>query len=112
MKSILEKLTINKDSKISRNNNLYSIYENDSDVSEGDEVLFSCREGSGGSIFVKCIIAKIEYDKNNPDKISRINIKLDDNNVLWVKESYTINARVKEGLSGYRYKMQILKLNN
>ena len=39
MKSLYEKLSINKDTKVKRPD-LYSFYENEKDIREGDKVLF------------------------------------------------------------------------
>ena len=113
MKSLYEKLNINKDVKI-RKTVSYTLYENDSDVREGDKVLFSCRCGDGSSIFVKCIIDKIFYSKFNgkqTDAIYNISLKLDDN-ISWIKDDSTVKSSVEKGVFGYRIHEQLLKLEN
>lgn len=114
MKSLYEKLNINKDVKI-RKTVSYTFYENDSDVREGDKVLYSCRCGDGSSIFVKCIIDKIFYSKFNgkqTDAIYNINLKLDDDNISWIKDDSTVKSSVENGVYGHKFKSQLLKLEN
>lgn len=110
MKSLYEKLNINKDTKIKRSD-LYSFYEKDSDIREGDKVLFPCRCGDGSSIFVKCIVSEIVYAKNNgkpTDIVYKVNLKLENSNI----DDKTIKEFVNKGVSGYRISLQLLKLED
>ena len=88
MKSLYEKLNINKDTKIKRND-LYSFYEDSKDVREGDKVLFACKCGTGSGIFVRCIVDKITYSKFNgkqTDSIFKVNLKLENDELNYIKE--------------------------
>ena len=114
MKSLYEKLNINKDTKVKRPD-LYSFYEDSKDVREGDKVLFPCRTGDGSSIFVKCIIDKIIYAKDQgktTDIAYRINLKLDDSNIQWIKNDNTVKEFINKGVSGYKINLQLLKLED
>ena len=114
MKSLYEKLNINKDTKIKRSD-LYSFYEKDSDIREGDKVLFPCRSGDGSSIFVKCIVSEIVYAKDHgklTDIVYKVNLKLDDSNIRWIKEDNTVKEFINKGVSGYKTSLQLLKLED
>ena len=114
MKSLYEKLNINKDTKIKRND-LYSFYENENDVREGDKVLFACKCGTGSGIFVRCIVDKIIYSKFNgkqTDNIYNVNLKLENDELKYVKEDNIIKEYVEDGVPGYAIKRQLLKIEN
>ena len=113
MKNISESIRINKDSKLSKPD-LYSFYEDDSDIREGDNVLFACKCGDGGGILVKCIVNKITYSKFNgktTDKIFNVSLKLDDDRG-WIKNDNTIQKFIDDGVSGYKINRQLLKLED
>jgi len=112
MKSLYEKLNINKDTKINKPIS-YSFYDNPDDVVEGDKVLFACKCGDGDGVLVKCIVNKITYSKFNgqtTNKIFNVGLKLDNDNIAWIKDDHTIIELVENGVSGYKIKTQLLKL--
>lgn len=114
MKSLYEKLNINKDTKIKRND-LYSFYENENDVREGDKVLVACKCGTGSGIFVRCIVDKITYTKNNgqpTNSIFKVNFKLENDEYNYIKEDNTIKECIEDGIYGYAIKRQLLKLED
>ena len=114
MKSLYEKLNINKDTKIKRND-LYSFYENENDVREGDKVLFACKCGTGSGIFVRCIVDKITYAKHNgqpTDQIYKVNLKLENDEYNYIKEDNIIKEFIEDGVYGYAIKRQLLKLED
>ena len=114
MKSLYEKLNINKDTKIKRNV-LYSFYEDEKDIREGDKVLFACKCGTGSGIFVRCIVDKITYAKHNgqpTDQIFKVNFKLEDDEFRYIKEDNIIKECVEDGVYGYAIKRQLLKIED
>ena len=114
MKSLYEKLNINKDTKIKRND-LYSFYENEKDIREGDKVLLACKCGTGSGIFVRCIVDKITYAKRNgqpTDQIFKVNFKLEDDELRYIKEDNIIKECIEDGIYGYAIKRQLLKIED
>lgn len=112
MKSLYEKLNISKDTKVNKSIS-YSFYDNPDDVVEGDKVLFACKCGDGDGVLVKCIVNKITYSKFNgqtTNKIFNVGLKLDNDNMAWIKDDHTIKEFVENGVSGYKIKTQLLKL--
>ena len=114
MKSLYEKLNINKDTKIKRND-LYSFYEDSKDIREGDKVLFACKCDTGSGIFVRCIVDKITYAKYNgqpTDLIFKVNLKLENDEFNYIKEDNIIKECIKDGVPGYAIKRQLLKIED
>ena len=112
MKSLYEKLNINKDTKVNKPVS-YSFYGDKDEVNEGDQVLFACKCGDGDGILVKCIINKIVYFESNgkmTNKISRIKLQFDKNEPNWIKEDSIIKSFIDDGVPGYRITRQLLKL--
>ena len=112
MKSLYEKLNINKDTKINKSIS-YSFYNDRDDVEEGDKVLFACRCGDGDSVFVKCIVDKINYSKFDgkiTNKIFKVSLKIDNDESGWIKKDSTIKKIIDEGVLGYKIDRQLLKL--
>jgi hypothetical protein len=114
MKSLYEKLNINKDTKVKRPD-LYSFYEDSKDVREGDKVLFACKCGTGSGIFVRCIVDKITYAKHNgqlTDLIFKVNLKLENDELNYIKEDNIIKECIEDGVPGYAIKRQLLKIED
>ena len=114
MKNISESIKINKDSKLSKSD-LYSFYNDHSNIREGDKVLFACKCGEGNGVLVKCIVNKITYSKFNgqtTNKIFNVGLKLDNDNIAWIKDDHTVKEFVENGVSGYKIETQLLKLED
>ena len=114
MKSLYEKLNINKNTKIKRND-LYSFYEDSKDIREGDKVLFACKCGTSSGILVRCIVDKITYAKHNgqpTNLISKVNLKLENDELNYIKEDNIIKERIEDGVPGYAIKRQLLKIED
>ena len=114
MKSLYEKLNINKDTKVNKSIS-YSFYDNDNDVREGDKVLFACKCGTGSGIFVRCTVDKITYTKHNgqlTDQIYKVNLKLENDEFRYIKEDNIIKECIEDGVYGYAIKRQLLKIED
>ena len=114
MKSLYEKLNINKDTKINKSIS-YSFYDNPDDVVEGDKVLFACKCGTGSGIFVRCTVDKITYTKHNgqlTDQIYKVNLKLENDEFRYIKEDNIIKECIEDGVYGYAIKRQLLKIED
>ena len=114
MKSLYEKLNINKNTKIKRND-LYSFYEDSKDIREGDKVLFACKCGTSSGILVRCIVDKITYAKHNgqpTNLISKVNLKLENDELNYIKEDNIIKECIEDGVPGYAIKRQLLKIED